>query len=37
MTSRVTDLGAMLPASRFAEPVKLSAGKKRHALAELSG
>ncbi|MEM0944092.1 MAG: tyrosine--tRNA ligase, partial [Pseudomonadota bacterium] len=31
----VTDPGLMLPADRFAEPVKLTAGKKRHALARL--
>ncbi len=31
----VTDAGTMLPADRFAEPVKLSAGKKRHAMARL--
>ena len=31
----VTDAGLMLGAEAFAEPVKLSAGKKRHALARL--
>jgi tyrosyl-tRNA synthetase len=31
----VTDPAARLPAERFAEPVKLSAGRKRHALARL--
>ena len=31
----VKDAGLMLGADDFAEPVKLSAGKKRHALARL--
>lgn len=31
----VTDHGLMLPRDRFAEPLKLSAGRKRHALAKL--
>ncbi|MEM1344013.1 MAG: tyrosine--tRNA ligase [Pseudomonadota bacterium] len=31
----LTDQAAVLPAERFAAPVKLSAGKKRHALARL--
>ena len=31
----VNDAGLMLGAEAFAEPVKLSAGKKRHALARL--
>ncbi|MHA3913732.1 tyrosine--tRNA ligase [Halovulum sp. GXIMD14793] len=32
----VTDAGLMLTRGAFAEPVKLSAGKKRHALAQLA-
>ena len=33
----VRDAGQMLDAAALAEPVKLSAGKKRHALAKLAG
>ena len=32
----VTDPGLIIPASRLAEPLKLSAGKKRHALARIA-
>ena len=33
----VTDAGLMLDAGALAAPVKLSAGKKRHALVQLGG
>ncbi len=33
----LTDAGLMLDAAAFAKPIKLSAGKKRHALVQLAG
>ena len=33
----LTDAGLMLDAAALASPVKLSAGKKRHALVKLAG